>query len=90
MPEYNLNILGLDLNFKTDAGPERIEQAKAYLEKRYAELQSRGNKLSKERLLVYLALGLADDYLESEIRFSDLQQRVDELLHKINGLEADN
>ncbi len=89
MPEYNLNILGLDLNFKTDAGPERIEQAKAYLEKRYAELQSRGDKLSKERLLVYLALGLADDYLQSDIRLSDLQQRVDELVHKINGLEAD-
>ncbi|EFI33590.1 conserved hypothetical protein [Desulfonatronospira thiodismutans ASO3-1] len=90
MPEYNLNILGLDLNFKTDAGPERIEQARAYLEKRYTELQSRGGKLSKERLLIYLALGLADDYLQSDIRLSDLQQRVDELVNKIDSLEADN
>ncbi|WP_291319118.1 cell division protein ZapA [Desulfonatronospira sp.] len=89
MPEYNLHILGLDLNFKTDAGPERIEQARAYLEKRFAELQSRGGKLSKERLLIYVALGLADDYLQSDIRLSDLQQRVEELVHKINGLEAD-
>nr|WP_291322755.1 cell division protein ZapA [Desulfonatronospira sp.] len=89
MFEYNLNILGLDLNFKTDADPERIDQAREYLEKRYSELKNRGKKLSKERLLVYLALGLADDYLQSDIRLSLLQDRIDELVNKIDSPEAD-
>ncbi|WP_363331009.1 cell division protein ZapA [Desulfonatronospira sp.] len=81
--------MGLDLNFKTDADPERIDQAREYLEKRYSELKNRGKKLSKERLLVYLALGLADDYLQSDIRLSLLQDRIDELVNKIDSPEAD-
>ncbi len=88
MPEYNINILDLDLSFKTEAGPERVERAKVYLEKRFAELEKRGNKLSKERLLVFLALSLADDYLQCDERLVELQDKVDELVHKINGLEA--
>ncbi len=89
MPEYNINILDLDLNFKTDASPERIEQAKAILEKRFAALEGRGRKLSKERLLVFLALSLADDYLQTDQKLVDLQGRVDELLLKIDSLGAD-
>jgi len=90
MPEYNINILGLDLSFKTDAGPERVEQARAFLEKRFADLEKRGNKLSRERLLVFLALGLADDYLQSDRKLLDLQSRADRLVQKIGGPESDS
>jgi len=88
MPGYNINILGLDLIFRTDASPERVEQAGKLLEERFAELEQRGNKLSKERLLVFLALSLADDYLHSDQRLADLQNKVNKLLQKIEQLET--
>jgi cell division protein ZapA len=88
MPGYNINILGLDLIFRTDAGPERVEQASKLLEERFAELEQRGNKLSKERLLVFLALSLADDYLHSDQKLLDLEAKVDGLLQKIERLET--
>ena len=88
MPGYNINILGLDLIFRTEASPERVEQAGKLLEERFAELEQRGNKLSKERLLVFLALSLADDYLHSDQRLADLQNKVNNLLQKIEQLET--
>ncbi len=88
MSGYNINILGLDLIFRTDAGPERVEQASKLLEERFAELEQRGNKLSKERLLVFLALSLADDYLHSDQKLLDLEAKVDGLLQKIERLET--
>jgi cell division protein ZapA len=88
MPGYNINILGLDLTFRTDTGPERVEQARKFLEERFAELEQRGDKLSKERLLVFLALSLADDYLYSDRKLADLQNRVSELLQKIDRIET--
>ncbi len=86
MPGYNIHILGLDLMFSTDAGQERVEQARKLVEERFAELEQRGNKLSKERLLVFLALGLADDYLYSDQKLAALESRVNELLQKIDRL----
>ena len=88
MPGYNLNILGLDLTFRTEADPERVERARKLLEERFAVLEERGSKLSKERLLVFLALGLADDYLYSDQKLQVLQGRVNELLQKIDLLET--
>ncbi len=87
MPGYNINILGLDLIFRTEASPERVEQANKLLKERFAELEQRGNKLSKERLLVFLALSLADDYLHSDQKLADLQNKVIELLQKVERLE---
>ncbi|MFP4083376.1 MAG: cell division protein ZapA [Desulfonatronovibrio sp.] len=88
MPAYNINILGLDLIFTTDASQQRVDQAGKFLEERYAELEQRGSKLSKEKLLVFLALSLADDYLHSDKKLSHLQDRLDELLQRIDRLET--
>ncbi len=88
MPEYKVNLLGLDLTFTTDASQERVDQAGTFLEERYAELEQRGSKLSKERLLVFLALSLADDYLNSDKKLAELQKKVSGLLRKIDGLET--
>ena len=84
MPSYNLSILGLDLSFKTDAQPERIDAAKALVEKRYNMLQAGGKPLGKEKLLAFVALGLADDMLMSNQQLEHLRDRVGELLHKID------
>lgn len=83
MPGYTLDVLGLEVSFKAEASSDRIKRAKALLESRYAELNGRGRNLSKERLLIFLALGLADDYLQNEDRLAKLDEQIATLLNKI-------
>jgi len=84
MPEYSLEVLGLRVSFKTDVPPERVKRAKAFLEERYKVLETRGSKLSKEKLLIYLCLGLADDYLCLKDQQKVLEKRINELLDKLD------
>jgi cell division protein ZapA len=85
MPGYTLDVLGLEVNFKAEASSARIQRAKTLLENRYEELNSRGRNLSKERLLIFLALGLADDYLQTEDRLAKLDEQLATLLNKIDS-----
>jgi cell division protein ZapA len=84
MPSYTLSILGLELSFKTDAEPERVASARELVEQRYNMLQAGGKTLGKEKLLAFVALGLADDVIVSNQRLDALRSRVGELLHKID------
>ena len=84
MPKYSLSIMGLDLSFTTDAEPQRVEAARKLVEQRYNLLQAGGKTLGKEKLLAFVALGLADDMLLSNQRLDALHDRVGELLHKID------
>ncbi|HML55788.1 MAG TPA: cell division protein ZapA [Solidesulfovibrio magneticus] len=84
MPKYFLSIVGLDLSFTTDAEPQRVEAARKLVEQRYNLLQAGGKTLGKEKLLAFVALGLADDMLLSNQRLDTLHDRVGELLHKID------
>jgi cell division protein ZapA len=84
MPSYTLSILGLELSFKTDAEPERVASAKELVEQRYNMLQAGGKTLGKEKLLAFVALGLADDVIVSNQRLDAVNERVGQLLHKID------
>ena len=84
MPKYSLSIVGLDLSFTTDAEPQRVEAARKLVEQRYNLLQAGGKTLGKEKLLAFVALGLADDVLMSHQRLEDLESRVGKLLTKID------
>ena len=84
MPSYNLSILGLDLSFKTDAPQERVDSARELVEQRYNMLKAGGKALGKEKLLAFVALGLADDVLMSHRQLGDLETRVSKLLTKID------
>ena len=84
MPSYNLSIADLDLSFKTDAEPERVNFAKELVEQRYNMLKAGGKTLGKEKLLAFVALGLADDVLMSNQQIDDLRMRVGKLLTKID------
>ncbi|QAZ69024.1 cell division protein ZapA [Solidesulfovibrio carbinolicus] len=84
MPKYSLSIVGLDLSFTTDAEPQRVEAARKLVEQRYNLLQAGGKTLGKEKLLAFVALGLADDMLLSNQQLDALHDRVGELLHKID------
>jgi cell division protein ZapA len=84
MPSYTLSILGLELSFKTDADPERVASARELVEQRYNMLQAGGKTLGKEKLLAFVALGLADDVIVSNQRLEALRTRAGRLLTKID------
>lgn len=80
----NLTVLGLEISFKPGADMERVQRAVRLMEERFADqkLRSHGGQ-SKDILLTFLALGLADDLLQSKIKLDDVQNRVTSLLSKI-------
>ena len=80
----NLTVLGLDISFKPGADMERVQRAVRLMEERFADqkLRSRGGQ-SKDVLLTFLALGLADDLLQSKIKLDDVQNRIPSVLSKI-------
>ncbi len=81
---YNLNVLGLDIAFRPGANMERAIRAARILEERFAEHKSRPNgSQSKEIILTFLALGLADELLQMKITQEATQNRVEALLEKI-------
>ena len=85
MAGYRLSLLGLDASFRTDASSERVDEAKVLLEERFQALTERAGNLSKERLLIFLALSLADDFLQCNERLQELEEKLEQLLHKIDG-----
>lgn len=82
MPSYTITVNGLEISFKTDADDERIQAAQVLLEERFAELSKGGRYISREKLLTLLALGMADDYLETRRKLASLEARMQELLER--------
>jgi len=82
MPRYTLTLFGLEISFKTDAESDRIEAARALLEKRYNDLTAGAGDLSKEKALTFLLLSLADDYLVGETKLARLEEKIGEILEK--------
>lgn len=83
MHSHTLEVLGIDLSFKAEADPRRIERAKALLDERYDKLTQHGGALSKEKLLAFLALSLADDIVLLQEDKGRTEQRMRELLGNI-------
>ena len=82
-----MTVLGLDLSFAADVSPERIHKAVDFVHQRYRDLEGRVSHMSKERLLTYLALSLADDYLQDQGKLSHLEGTMQQLLSKIDSPE---
>lgn len=80
-------MLGLDLSFATNSESKRIQKAVDLLHSRYRTLEERAGHISKERLLTYLALSLADDYLRDQEKLSRLESTLQQLLSKIDDPE---
>ena len=62
----------------------RVQEAVRLVEERFADLKLRfhGGQ-TKDILLTFMALGLADDLLQSQKEQADVQNRVSTLLSKI-------
>ncbi len=84
MHSYNLHIFELDVAFKTEAHPARVENASAYVDKIYADLKLHGAHLGRDRLLSILALGVADDLLQLKEQYSILEEKMQQLIQSIN------
>lgn len=80
MRSHSLEILGLEVSFKAEADPKRIERAKVLLEERFEKLKKYSSNLSKEKLLTYIALALADDYLVIQEEQKVSEQRMRNIL----------
>lgn len=80
-------MLGLELSFTTSSESERIQEVVDLLHSRYRTLEERAGHISKERLLIYLALSLADDYLRDQERLVQLENTLQQLLSKIEDPE---
>lgn len=83
MPEHTITVLGIDLVFKAEASPEQVEEARAMVEGRFEKLQQSGRLFSREKLLTFLALGLADDLIQAEKQAGAMQQRMQGILAEI-------
>ena len=80
----NLTVLGLSIAFKPGADMRRVQEAVRLIEERFADqkLRFHGGQ-TKDILLTFMALGLADDLLQSQKEQADVQNRVSALLSKI-------
>ena len=80
----NLTVLGLSIAFKPGADMRRVQEAVRLVEDRFADqkLRFHGGQ-TKDILLTFIALGLADDLLQAQKEQADVQNRVSTLLSKI-------
>ena len=80
----NLTVLGLSIAFKPGADMRRVQEAVRLVEERFADqkLRFHGGQ-TKDILLTFIALGLADDLLQSQKEQAVVQNRVSTLLSKI-------
>lgn len=88
MPRYNLPVLGVTIAINTEADEQRVRDAKDLLETLFDRLNTDGKNVSKEKLLTVVALSLADDYLQSNQRLMELENKLNGLLEKIDGTGA--
>lgn len=82
----SLTVLGVEVFFKPTADMDRAASAVRILEERYDSLKRRSSGQSKDLLLTYVALGLADDVLNAQKELDDTLTRIDDLLSKIERL----
>ena len=88
MRSFTLKILDIEISFKSTTSHESVERAKQLIEDRFSELYSPGMAVTKEKILTLLALGLADDYLQSNEKLQTLERRLNKLTEKIEHSTA--
>ncbi|GAB6887322.1 cell division protein ZapA [Desulfothermus okinawensis JCM 13304] len=83
MPTYRLTILGQEVSFRANVDEARIQEAKKVVLDRFDKLNTFGSRLSNEKLLILVALGLADDLLQTKRKLQDTEIKLKQLLEKI-------
>ncbi len=83
MRTFEFTLLGMEISFRADADPQQVETARALVEERFGKLAFHGRQMSREKMLTYVSLGLADDLLQSERQVGEMRERLEALLAKI-------
>lgn len=84
MHSFQLNVLGMDISFRTDADSARIERAQDFVEKQYERLKNQGGQFGREKLLTLLVLGVADRILlQTQQQLDGVETRLANLLELI-------
>ena len=81
-----LNVLGVEIRFQTGTS-ERIREAVQLLEDRFAAREKRSGGQSKEATLIFLALGLADEFLQTKSELERTHNAIRSILEKIEKSE---
>ena len=84
MRAYNLKVLGHQISFKSETAPHRVEKAQLLLEDRFKQLKEQSGSLAQEKILVFLALALADDMLEAQEKLELVEKRLELFLQKLS------
>ncbi|WP_027370366.1 cell division protein ZapA [Desulfovermiculus halophilus] len=84
MPSYNVRILGQEVSFRTNAEEDRIRHAEQLIQERFQGLDTYGSRVSNEKLLILVALSLADDYIQTQQRLEVLEDKVRQLLERMD------
>ncbi len=84
MPSYSMTVTGLQVSFKAEADQKRVQDARNLVEERYKRLQPEGKQISKEKLLLFVAMGLADDLLQSNQKLRSQEDGLEQLLAMID------
>ncbi|WP_298067541.1 cell division protein ZapA [uncultured Mailhella sp.] len=87
MHSYHLDLFDLKVSFRTEAGSERVERARAYVEKLYGQMKAQGGPLGKECLLAICLIGIADDFLQLKEQTGQTEHTIDKLLRSLKDLE---
>jgi len=84
-----LNVLGIDIRFRSGANLERARQAAQLVEDRYeaAKQRSAGGQSKENVILTFLALGLADDLLQAKNKIEALEKGMASVVEKIEKSE---
>lgn len=80
----SLKVLGIEVNFMPGTNMEQANEAARYLENKFSARKARASHLhGKELLLVYVALGMADELLQLKNKQAELENKLSQLLAKI-------
>jgi len=90
MPSYNLSILGQEISFRADVEESRIREAEQLIRQKFDRLNTYGTRMSNEKLLILVALSLADDYLQTNQKLLDQDTKLRDILEKIDQHGVDS
>lgn len=85
---YTLQVFDIDIAFKADANTEDLDSAKELLETRAEQLKQQGKAIAKEKMLLFLSLGLAYDLLQANAQLNSIQRRLEDMLTKVEGIHT--
>ncbi len=87
MPSFHLSILGQEVSFRANVDEARVEEAKKVVLDRFSKLDGYGSRLTNEKLLILVALGLADDFLQTNRKLQEAENKIKQLLEKIEDIK---